>query len=130
MEEIEAEEKKDLKQNQNENTYTMLSDIFLYNEDFEKNTRFIKINKENGDVYRGHIDDQNQPHNEGVMVYQDGSVYEGTWVNGVKKGKGFQRSKDGTNFKGNFDADEPNGIGTETRPDGMEISGAFVKGKL
>jgi hypothetical protein len=39
------------------------------------------------------------------MVYLDGSVYEGKWENGVKKGQGFLRTKVGTDFKGNFDAD-------------------------
>ena len=72
----------------------------------------------------------NEPHNNGIMVYQDGSVYEGSWENGAKNGQGFQRSKDRTDFVGIFIADESNGFGTETRQDGMVLSGTFVKGKL
>jgi hypothetical protein len=33
-------------------------------------------------------------HGKGKMIYEDGSVYEGEWVDGMKQGKGIERKFD------------------------------------
>jgi len=69
--------------------YTMISDVFPFNEDFTKYVKFRVLKIANGAVYRGLVDKENEPNTRGVMVYGDGSIYEGDWVKGVKEGEGF-----------------------------------------
>lgn len=46
-------------------------------------------------------------HGFGKMLFDDGSEYEGEWINGMKQGKGVERSGKGTKnektFKGLFE---------------------------
>lgn len=40
-----------------------------------------------GDVYEGEHDEEDQPSGKGVMVFEDGSVLQGWWKDGVPDGK-------------------------------------------
>lgn len=59
----------------------------------------LKTEDENGrhGRYSGYVNDDHQPHGEGAMVYEDGSVWEGVWSEGsqvhgkMKKGGSLRR---------------------------------------
>ena len=41
------------------------------------------------------------------MIFEDGSEYEGEWINGLKQGKGIERTGNGNDvkiFKGIFES--------------------------
>ena len=47
---------------------------------------------------------------EAVML-EDGSVYEGQWVNGMRDGKGILKVIDGSEYDGHWHANKRNGFG-------------------
>ena len=57
---------------------------------------------ENRDVYEGEFRD-GKFHGQGKLIYKDGSVYEGTWENGMpRNGKGTYKETFGRVYEGAF----------------------------
>ena len=50
-----------------------------------------KIVCEDGSVYYGYVNDQNEPEGEGTLTYTNGNVLEGTWHKGSPHGPGVIR---------------------------------------
>ena len=74
---------------------------------------YIKYGKktyENGDVYEGFVDDENQPQGYGVMNYTEGIIFEGEWNHG-KTISGKMTFPDGVVYEGGFKDDLRNGRG-------------------
>ena len=48
----------------------------------------VKTNYENGDIYDGFVNSDNEPNGYGIMIYSEGISIEGEWSNGnIKIGK-------------------------------------------
>ena len=61
--------------------------------------------------------------------YADGSVYEGTFVNGLQDGTGTYRLPSGFEYTGTWVAGEIVGTGIARYPNGSIYEGAFAKGQ-
>ena len=61
--------------------------------------------------------------------YDDGSVYEGTFLNGRQHGKGTYRLPSGFEYSGDWVEGEITGQGTARYPNGSVYEGAFLKGQ-
>jgi hypothetical protein len=59
--------------------------------------------KYNGKLVKGKL------HGLGIGRYEDNSFYEGTYVNGMREGKGLLCTKDKVIIKSKFKDDKPNG---------------------
>ena len=70
----------------------------------------VKKTYENGDVYEGFVDDENQPQGYGVMNYTEGIIFEGEWNHG-KTISGKMTFPDGVTYEGGFKDDLRNGRG-------------------
>ena len=64
-----------------------------------------------------------------VKQYDDGSVYEGTFLNGRQHGMGTYRLPSGFTYSGEWVDGEITGVGTARYPNGSVYEGAFVKGQ-
>lgn len=72
---------------------------------------------------------ENQPQQK-TQIWEDGTKYQGSVVNGKRHGKGTITWPDGSRYVGYFKNDLRNGPGTMTLPDGTVYSGYFVDDKL
>ena len=59
----------------------------------------------------------------GVMIWPDGSRYDGTWVNNKANGKGRLIHADGDIYEGQWENDKANGKGTYIHQDGAVYEG-------
>jgi len=64
----------------------------------------------------------------GEMRTHDGTVYKGSFKNGLSHGRGKLTSPDGTVYEGEFAFDFQHGKGTLRWPDGHVFTGDFVRG--
>lgn len=81
----EAEEKELL-------SYVMLTDLFDFNK--LKTAEQFAIKKYKDSLFRGEIVDK-QRHGLGVCTYDNGRVYEGSWLMDKRHGKGYERFSNG-----------------------------------
>ena len=70
----------------------------------------VKKTYENGDVYEGNINSDNEPHGYGVINYADDTLFQGEWSNG-KITSGKMTFPDGVTYEGEFKDDLRNGKG-------------------
>jgi len=74
-------------------------------------------------------------HGKGMQTYEDGTFYEGEWVNGLRDGYGYLASKCPKTsrikriYTGLWANDKPSGYGIKTFPDGGVYKGEFMRGK-
>jgi len=61
--------------------------------------------------------------------YEDGGVYEGTFLNGRQHGQGSYRLPNGYEYRGEWFEGEIRGDGTATFPNGSVYEGQFARGK-
>lgn len=89
----------------------------------------VLIKYKNGDVFKGHADNNlnlikgeliynksktvytgtfnnNQPDGQGKKVLKDGTVYDGHWEDGKFRGRGVKLCPDGSRIEGNFISDD------------------------
>ncbi len=89
---------------------------------------YLKL--ENGTVYSGQWDPKScNKEGHGVQIWQDGSKYEGQWVNGKANGKGRFILADGDIYEGDWMDDKAHGIGTYKYSDGAIYNGEWVNDK-
>lgn len=69
---------------------------------------FLKF--QNGEFY-GEIDAKANRHGHGKMMFTDGSVYEGQWMNDQKNGMGIVHYPSGNIYEGSFLNDQKEGFG-------------------
>ncbi len=62
------------------------------------------------------------------MVYEDGSMYEGSFLNGSQEGHGLWRLVDGSTFEGHWKAGVAEGPGMLMLPDGTIFEASFTEG--
>ena len=46
------------------------------------------------------------------MIYENGDIFEGSFINGIREGKGKKLNKNGSSYEGDYKNDLPNGFGT------------------
>lgn len=100
-------------------------------------------------VYYGVVDLNDNPNGLGAFVYNDGSIFEGHYIQGIRTGPcvwvkangevldGVWESDlivngtfkcDGFTYEGSFTNEMPDGIGKETYPSGNSYQGMFNRG--
>jgi len=67
---------------------------------------------------------------EGTMSYQDGSSYDGSWVNGMRDGHGRIVWSDNAFYDGSFKEGEFNGFGKMVWSDGGWYEGEWLNGRM
>ena len=72
---------------------------------------------------------QGEPEGRGTMVYEEGGMYEGQWLAGVRHGQGKNTSATGNVYEGEYVKDQRHGHGKYTFADGEAYEGEFVEGK-
>jgi len=71
----------------------------------------------------------NQAHGKGRLIHSDGDCYEGDWANDKAQGKGTYAHGDGALYTGDWEMDKQEGFGIETWPDGARYEGKYKNGK-
>ena len=69
------------------------------------------------------------PDGKGIMIYEDGSKYDGEWKEGQKDGKGTFTASDGMKYVGEFKHGKNHGHGSLIFPDGEMWDGEFREDK-
>lgn len=88
--------------------YLMESALFDYTQVVRRSEtfgfkRYLKA------LYRGELADRKR-HGFGVMLYEGSErVYEGTWVDDQRQGRGYERYKNGATYIGDFADNKPSG---------------------
>ncbi|CAG9318572.1 unnamed protein product [Blepharisma stoltei] len=127
---------------------------YKIDEPFPENEPRMKHNPvelENGAIYIGEWNKNNQRHGFGLQLFTDGSQYEGYWIKDKANIKGrlvhddgdvydgeWKDDKacgygiyvyiDGARYEGDWKNDKQNGIGTEYWPDGAKYQGEYLAG--
>ncbi|CAF0906417.1 unnamed protein product [Rotaria sordida] len=105
-----------------------------------KKERNKTVDYENGDVYKGEIDEHGRPHGKGTYIHHDiaGQVqqgcYVGEWQHDKKHGKGRHRYRNGDIYDGlwrdgPYKNDKKNGKGILIYSNGDKYEGMFKDGK-
>lgn len=79
-----------------------------------------------GEVFRGTF--RNSERETGVVIYPDGTRYEGPFASGEPSGTGILELPDGGVYEGTFSGGEPNGNGVFTAANGDVYRGTFANG--
>lgn len=81
-----------------------------------------------GRRYEGAVNEDGQPHWQGVMTKPSGTRYVGDFRDGLPHGRGVLTRPDGTRYEGEFRDGEPNGQGVRTWPSGERYEGEWRDG--
>tara|TARA_B100000035_G_scaffold63895_1_gene51803 strand:+ start:17894 stop:18322 length:429 start_codon:yes stop_codon:yes gene_type:complete len=65
----------------------------------------------------------------GVQTFDNGDVYEGSFKDGKKHGKGVLKTRNNRSYEGDWEFDKPHGFGINTFPNGKIYTGNFENGK-
>ncbi|EAR94970.2 MORN motif protein (macronuclear) [Tetrahymena thermophila SB210] len=88
---------------------------------------FLKLKKYKQSIYFGQYMNQKR-HGKGLMIYNNGRLYEGLWENDLKHGKGFEKFPNCSVYEGQYVNGKPEGIGTYTYFNGEVYDGQWVNG--
>ena len=66
---------------------------------------------------------------EGVQTFENGDVYQGSFKDGKKHGKGILRTRNDRSYEGEWKYDKPHGFGINTFPNGKIYTGNFENGR-
>jgi len=80
-------------------------------------------------VYKGEIDKKGNKHGKGLIIWNDGSSYEGEFKKDLRHGNGLFNWDNGESYKGEYTKDARTGIGIYQWPDGSKYEGSFLNGK-
>ena len=65
----------------------------------------------------------------GIQTFDNGDIYEGSFKDGLKHGKGKLQTRNKRSYEGDWKNDKPHGFGINTFPNGKIYTGSFIKGK-
>ena len=88
------------------------------------------IRYKNGDFYKGEVNRHFLAHGKGVMQYNNGSVYEGDFRNGIRFGAGTYQTAEGDKYVGNFRNAIAEGYGEGSYRDGTSYEGEWKQGEI
>lgn len=80
-------------------------------------------------VYKGEIDKKGNKHGNGLIIWNDGSSYQGEFQKDLRHGEGLFNWNNGESYEGEYTKDERTGIGVYRWPDGSKYEGSFLNGK-
>ena len=86
-----------------------------------------KMTKDDGSIFIGHFEKGEKT--EGLLTFESGYVYKGSFRNDLQEGKGLEIQSDGTVYKGDFKVGTKEGTGTLYYTDGTKYSGGLRSGK-
>jgi len=97
-----------------------------------RNSQGSTIKYEEGHVYYGKVNNDEQPHGNGKIEFADDEIisYEGNWSKSMPHGKGMLIWANGDIYEGNFKSGAMTGDGIMKFNDGTQHSGEFSKGVL
>ena len=76
----------------------------------------LKLKKYKGSVYYGEFGNDKR-NGVGIMVYDNGRLYEGNWKEDLKEGEaGFEKFPNGCMYSGAYIAGKPDGVGRYSWP--------------
>ena len=112
-------------------TILELENHVIYYGEFDKNEkkrhgRGIQI-WNNGRRYEGYWKQNKKI--KGKLIYSNGDIYEGEFLNDKAHGYGIYTYIDGTKYEGNWKNDKKDGKGKEIYPDGAFYDGDYKEGK-
>ena len=102
--------------------------MFNFNYGKVYNTRILIITEPIPGFYSGYVNIDNEKHSYGVLLFNDGSKYEGYFRNNLFHGWGRLIDSDGTLYEGNFANGKINGKGIKKSLNGNLYIGDFVEG--
>lgn len=76
----------------------------------------------------GSLDSNGKKSGKGIYRWNDGSTYEGDYINDVRSGKGRFLWANGETYQGDYENDERTGKGIYLWPDGSSYEGDFLAG--
>jgi hypothetical protein len=79
--------------------YEMISDEFNYDELRKESSKF-NIKQYKDSIYRGEINKKRKREGKGVIVYDTGRIYEGTWESDKRSGRGYELFSNGNTYQG------------------------------
>jgi hypothetical protein len=65
---------------------------------------------------------------KGTYLYSNGYQYEGSFINGLREGRGLLKGPDGSWYDGMWAKDKFHGQGTHVWPNGAKYTGAWENG--
>ena len=65
----------------------------------------------------------------GIQTFDNGDIYEGSFKDGLKHGKGKLKTRNKRSYEGDWKNDKHHGFGINTFPNGKIYTGNFIKGK-
>ncbi|XP_007648049.2 MORN repeat-containing protein 1 isoform X2 [Cricetulus griseus] len=78
-------------------------------------------------VYQGSFHD-NKRHGRGQMIFKNGDKYEGDWVRDQRQGHGVLHCADGSIYEGQWHSDVFSGLGSLAHCSGVTYCGMFING--
>ena len=84
--------------------------------------------EETGASYEGFVNDKNEPHGYGKMMYPNGDMYEGNFENGIKQGTGTMIFHTACIYIGEWNNDNMEGSGYMKWPMGDYFYGEWKNG--
>jgi len=104
--------------------YEMMSSEFDY-EELRLKSKFFNIKQYKDSIYRGEINKERKRHGKGVIVYDAGRVYEGTWLADKRDGKGYELFTNGNTYHGEYKAGKAHGNGVYVWTNGEVYDGEW-----
>jgi hypothetical protein len=75
------------------------------------------------------IEYRNDEKSQGTQTFDNGDIYNVTFKDGLKHGKGKLTTRNNRSYEGDWENDKPHGFGINTFPNGKIYTGNFFKGK-
>ncbi len=83
-----------------------------------------------GATYTGYINEESrEPNGEGRMVYNNGDIYDGEWVEGIQEGEGVFQYNNGDTYEGLWKNGKKDGSGVYIWSDGKKYDGEYREDK-
>ena len=103
----------------------------LHSQPADKKARMTRgpVEMENGAIYIGEWNNDNQRHGSGIQIWNDGSKYDGEWRNDKANGNGRLIHADGDVYEGKWKDDKAHGFGVYTHTDGARYEGNWEHDK-
>eukprot|EP00347_Sterkiella_histriomuscorum_P019256 403342342 len=109
--------------------YLMLSQDRLFKYDDLKRQLDFQILKFKDAIYRGQIKNGERREGLGIMVYDNGRIYEGQWQNDRRHGKGFEKYSNQNTYEGDFCRGKAHGYGVYKWKNGETYEGEWINGQ-
>ena len=107
----------------------ILSSVALYLFAYSASAQNQTKQYDEGSVYEGEFKNGLR-HGQGKYTMPDGFIYEGTWLDDQIQGAGVARYPTGQIYEGQFKQGVPHGKGTMTFADGTIYDGSWLNGKM